>query len=174
MKHILETERLFLREYEAEDFPSLHDIFSDSETMSFYPSPFTEDQTRTWITRNLERYRNDGHGLWAVCLKNNNKVIGDCGLVTQIINGHTEVEIGYHINKEYWSKGYATEAAISCKEYAFHEMKLKKVISIILSTNLQSIRVAEKVGLELEREVFIFNKNHFIYSTTNIDSEYMD
>lgn len=168
MKHILETERLYLREYVEDDFSALHEIFSDSETMSFYPSSFTDEQTRIWITRNQARYRNDGHGLWAVCLKEDNQVIGDCGLVTQNINGLNEVEIGYHINKRYWSQGYATEAAVRCKEYAFNDLRLKKVISIIDSNNHQSIRVAEKVGLELERQEYIFNKNHLIYSTMNV------
>src|SRR5690554_4100352 len=156
MERLLETERLYLREYVEEDFAPLHDIFSDAETMSFYPSSFTVDQTKSWMARNLERYQNDGYGLWAVCLKDNDLVIGDCGLVTQIINGHKEVEIGYHINKRYWSKGYATEAALKCKEYAFNIQKLNKVISIIDPDNQQSIRVAEKTGLKLERQEHIF------------------
>lgn len=69
MKRILETDRLYLREYVEDDFVPLHDIFSDSETMKYYPSPFTDDQTRTWISRNQARYRNDGYGLWAVWQK---------------------------------------------------------------------------------------------------------
>ena len=168
MEHILETERLYLREYVEEDFAPLHDIFSDAETMSYYPSPFTIDQTESWITRNLERYQNDGYGLWAVCLKENGFVIGDCGHSNAIINGHKEEEIGYHINKSYWSKGYATEAALKCKEYAFNILKLNKVISIIDPNNQQSIRVAEKTGLKLERQEHIFNKKHLIYSAENI------
>lgn len=127
MIHILETERLYLREYQENDFSIFHEIFSDSDTMRYYPSPFTKEQTRTWMRRNYERYQPDGYGLWAVCLKESDKLIGDCGLSTQTIKGLTEVEIGYHINKEYWSKGYASEAAVSCKEYAFNSLKLNNI-----------------------------------------------
>lgn len=94
---VLETKRLILRQYEDEDIIPLHCIFSDPETMKFYPSPFSIQQTQDWVKRNQDRYRNDGYGLWAVCLKETNEFIGDCGLVKQKINGNIEVEIGYHI-----------------------------------------------------------------------------
>jgi len=93
---VLETQRLILRQYEDEDITPLHHIFSDPETMRFYPAPFSIEQTQDWIKRNQDRYRNDGYGLWAVCLKETNELIGDCGLVKQKINDSIEVEIGYH------------------------------------------------------------------------------
>lgn len=74
------------------------------------------------------------------------------------------MEIGYHINKKYWSKGFASEAAMACKQYGFHHLGLQKLISIIDPNNLASIRVAEKIGFSKEREAFIFNKNHTIYA----------
>ena len=52
----LETERLLLREYRAEDYCALYEIFSDSETMEHYPKPFDERDVRLWIQRNLDRY----------------------------------------------------------------------------------------------------------------------
>lgn len=97
-------------------------------------------------------------------MKDTNEFIGDCGLVKQKINNSIEVEIGYHINKKYWSKGFASEAAKACKEYGFYKLSLNKVISIIDPKNVPSIRVAEKIGFTKEKEAFIFNKNHYIYS----------
>ncbi|ALC83939.1 MULTISPECIES: GNAT family N-acetyltransferase [Bacillus] len=161
---ILETERLFLRQYKEEDMSSLYSIFSDSETMKYYPSPFSFEQTQNWIKRNQERYQEDGYGLWGICLKENNELIGDCGLVKQKVDGRTEVEIGYHIDKMYWSKGFASEAAKGCKEYGFYQLGLNKLISIINPRNIPSIRVAEKIGFTKEKESFIFNKSHYIYS----------
>ncbi|MGG3642059.1 GNAT family N-acetyltransferase [Bacillus gobiensis] len=161
---ILETERLFLRQYKEEDMSSLHSIFSDSETMKYYPSLFSFEQTQNWIKRNQERYQEDGYGLWGICLKETNELIGDCGLVKQKVDGRTEVEIGYHIDKKYWSKGFASEAAKGCKEYGFCQLGLNKLISIIDPRNIPSIRVAEKIGFTKEKESFIFNKNHYIYS----------
>jgi [ribosomal protein S5]-alanine N-acetyltransferase len=161
---ILETKRLYLRHYKEEDMHYLHSIFSDSETMEYYPAPFTTEQTQNWIKRNQERYQEDGYGLWGICLKETNELIGDCGLVKQKVDGRTEVEIGYHINKKYWSKGFAAEAAKSCKEYGFYQLGLNKLISIIDPRNIPSIRVAEKIGFSKEKDFFIFNKNHDIYS----------
>ncbi len=160
----LETQRLLLRQYKEDDLIPLYRIFSDPETMEFYPAPFSIQETQDWIKRNQDRYRNDGYGLWAVCLKETNEFIGDCGLVQQKVNDRIEVEIGYHINKKYWSKGFATEAAIACKKYGYYHLGLNKLISIIDPRNASSIRVAEKIGFTKEKETFIFNKNHFIYS----------
>ncbi|WP_397538690.1 GNAT family N-acetyltransferase [Rummeliibacillus pycnus] len=163
---ILKTKNLYLREYRNEDLPSLHAIFSDAETMKYYPAPFSIEKTRKWIETNQNRYTQDGYGLWSVCLKDTNEVIGDCGLTKQQVDGKFEVEIGYHINKKYWGKGYATEAATSCKEFGLNQLGLKKLICIIDPQNKQSIRVAEKIGFLFEKEAFVFNKLHNIYSIT--------
>ena len=108
-----------MRQYKDDDFTSLHTIFSDVETMEYYPTPFSMVKTYDWIVRNQSRYKSDGFGLWAVCSKETEELIGDCGLVKQTLDGRIEVEIGYHINKRYWSKGFASEAAaasrIMCK-----------------------------------------------------------
>ncbi|MFJ7732675.1 GNAT family N-acetyltransferase [Lysinibacillus sp. NPDC097231] len=161
---IIETERLILREFNNNDVMILYSIFSDAETMKYYPSPFNLEQTKNWIEKNKQRYREDGYGLWAVCLKESQEIIGDCGLVKQIVDGKTEVEIGYHIHKNHWSKGYATEAAKSCMKYGFDRLGQDKLISIIDPKNGPSIRVAEKNGFIKEKESFIFNKIHDIYS----------
>ncbi len=92
---------MILRQYEDEDIAPLHPVFSAPETMKFFSIWRTQD----WIKRNQDRYRNDGYGLWAVCLKETNEFIGDCGLVKQKINDSIEVEIGYHINKSIGPRG---------------------------------------------------------------------
>ncbi|WP_053368246.1 GNAT family N-acetyltransferase [Bacillus sp. FJAT-27245] len=164
MAIIYETERLYIREFTDEDFPPLHALFSDPETMKHYPAPFSVEQTKNWIARNQLRYKRNCFGLWAVCLKETDEVIGDCGLVKQTVDGKEEVEIGYHINRSYWSKGYASEAALGSREYGFRRLGLERLISIIAPDNIPSIRVAEKIGFTLEKESFIFNKIHHIYS----------
>ncbi|WP_409296692.1 GNAT family N-acetyltransferase [Peribacillus sp. SCS-26] len=161
---ILETERLYLRQYKSEDVYYLHLIFSDAAAMEYYPAPFSLEQTHNWIKKNQYRYEQDGYGLWGVCLKETNELIGDCGLVKQKVDGKTEVEIGYHINKKYWSNNYATEAAESCKEYGFFQLNLDRLVSIIDPRNIPSIRVAEKIGFKKEKESFIFDKKHYIFA----------
>lgn len=79
---IIETERLFLREMTCDDFDALYGVLTDSDIMRHYPYTFDEKRVRGWISKNPERYRIFGFGLWAVCLKSTGEMIGDCGLTT--------------------------------------------------------------------------------------------
>jgi [ribosomal protein S5]-alanine N-acetyltransferase len=84
-------------------------VLSDREAMQFYPQPFDRQMTQAWVERNIQRYARHGFGLWALILKESGKLIGDCGLVVQEVDGVEEVEIGYHIRRDLWGKGLATE-----------------------------------------------------------------
>lgn len=150
---ILETDRLVLRELTVHDLELWHEILSDPESMKHYPEPFTYEKSKQWIEWNLDNYQLYGFGLWAVILKKSNLFIGDCGITMQKINGKLEPEIGYHINKVYTGKGYATEAAQACRNFAFDVLKLQKVYSYMKYTNIPSRRVAEKNGMKLVAEL---------------------
>ena len=117
---MIETDRLRLRNYTMEDFDALYEILSDPETMQHYPAPYNEEWTKKWITWNLDNYEKYGFGLWAIELKETGEFIGDCGITIQNIDGEQLPEIGYHINKKYWRKGYAKEAARACRDWAHH------------------------------------------------------
>lgn len=163
----LETPRLVLRELTLNDFSDLHKIFSDPESMKHYPEPFPYEKTRRWIDWNLENYATYGFGLWAVILKEENQFIGDCGITMQHINGKMEPEIGYHIDKAYTGKGYATEAAQACRNYAFDVLKFEKLYSYMKYTNVASQRVAEKNGMRLIMELADEkNKTTKVYAIT--------
>ena len=116
---MIETERLLLREYTFEDFNSLYEILSDQETMEHYPKPFDEKEVRGWIQWNIENYAKYGFGLWAVVLKETGRMIGDCGITIQDIDGDLLPEIGYHIHKKYWRKGFGSEAARAVRDWVF-------------------------------------------------------
>lgn len=146
---ILETDRLLLRELTADDFAPLYEIFSDPQQMCDYPAPFDAAKTRDWIARNITRYRTDGFGLWGVVLKEENRLIGDCGITLQPICGRQLPEIGYHIHKRYGRQGYATEAARECIHYAFESLGFAAVYSYMKHTNTPSRRVAERNGMRL-------------------------
>jgi len=149
---ILETERLILRKLTLKDAEEWHKILSDPESMAHYPSTYTFNQTKAWIEKNTLRYNNEGFGLWAAILKENNMFVGDCGISLQVIDGVKVPEIGYHINKKYTGKGLATEAAIACRNYGFNELGLKEIYSYMKYTNIGSYRVAEKNGMSLIKE----------------------
>ena len=97
----LETERLVLRELTNDDLAAWYAILSDAETMKHYPAPFDEEKVRQWLEWNLENYQNYGFGLWAVILKEENRLIGDCGMAMQCVHGKMLPEIGYHIHRGY-------------------------------------------------------------------------
>ena len=101
MKIILDTERLILREMSHDDFAAHKAVWGDNELMKHYPYTFDDERVSAWIERNIERYKNDGFGLWAVVLKESGEVIGDCGLTMQNIDGTMLPEVGYHIHRDY-------------------------------------------------------------------------
>lgn len=149
----IKTKRLILRELTMDDLEDLHKIFSDAESMKHYPRPFSLEKTQKWINWNIDNYKTYGFGLWGVVLKAENCLIGDCGITMQNINGKIEPEIGYHINKAYANNGYATEAAMACRDYAFKILKITKLYSYMKYTNIASARVAEKNGMKLILEL---------------------
>ena len=113
-KLILQTERLLLREMEDEDFSALCRMLRDPEVMYAYEHAFDDAEVDEWLDRQINRYRQDGFGLWAVILKKTGEMIGQCGLTLQDIEDRQVLEIGYLFERAYWHQGYATEAAAAC------------------------------------------------------------
>ncbi|HBL83317.1 MAG: GNAT family N-acetyltransferase [Clostridiales bacterium GWF2_38_85] len=144
---IIETERLYLRELRIDDKKELMKVLSDPESMQFYPHPFTEEEVEKWIQWNIENYKKYKHGLWAVILKESDIFVGDCGITMQNISDKTVPEIGFHIIKKYCNMGFASEAALACKEYALKVLQYPEVFSYATLNNISSQKVAEKIGM---------------------------
>ncbi|TBN01333.1 N-acetyltransferase [Hyunsoonleella flava] len=167
---IFETQRLILRELKIEDISSLFQILNDKDTMSYYPSTYDISGVTKWIEKNMNSYRENGFGLWAVLLKKNNQFIGQCGISLQNINGKIVPEIGYHINKNFWNNGYATESAKACLEFGFKNLRLDEIFIHTYIKNIASQRIAEKIGMtklyEYEKLLIAHNVkwNHVVYS----------
>ncbi|MFD2626794.1 GNAT family N-acetyltransferase [Salibacterium salarium] len=153
---IIETDRLYLREFVMHDKHELSKVLSDPESMQYYPHPFNEEEVKNWIKWNIENYKRDKHGLWAVILKEGDTFIGDCGITMQNIDDEKLPEIGFHVIKEYWNKGYATEAALACREYALNVLGYSKIFSYTTLRNIPSQKVAEKIGMKTYK---FFEKN---------------
>lgn len=169
-ERILETERLYLRKINDNDFDALCKIMQDEEVMYAYEGAFTDGEVRTWLERQKTRYVQDGFGLWAACLKENGEMIGQCGITIQNINGVQGPEIGYLFRRSYWHRGYATEAAIGCREYAFEVLKLSEICSIIRDTNLASQNVAKRNGMRIKEQFVKHYRGvdmwHYVYNIT--------
>jgi RimJ/RimL family protein N-acetyltransferase len=151
---VLETQRLVLRRMEERDLPALRKILQDADVMYAYEHAFSEEETVSWLNRQLERYQQHGFGLWAVVLKENGEMIGQCGLTMQNVPQGEVFEIGYLFQKAYWHRGYAAEAAVGCKRYAFDMLRADEVFSIIRDSNIASQNVAKRNGMK-ERARFV-------------------
>ena len=160
---ILETPRLQLREFVPDDVNALARVLSDPQTMRYYPTPYDRTGVADWISRNRWRYQEEGHGLWGMVLKSSGELIGDCGLIRQMVDGVDETEIGYHVRRDYWGQGLATEAARACRDYGFASLNVERLISLIRPENLPSRRVAEKNDMKIIKEVTWRGLRHCVY-----------
>lgn len=162
--NIIETERLILKEYSKTDVFELNKILSNPITMSFWPTPFTLQQTENWVNKNIERYNKDGFGRWAVLLKDSGKLIGDCGIMISDIDGKQENDLGYIIHHTYWHNGFGFESANACKDYAFSNLQIKRLCANMAFNHETSRKVAEKIGMEKEKEFYnARNRNILTY-----------
>lgn len=172
VKKILETKRLVLREMEQSDFSALCTILQDKDVMYAYEHAFSNEEVQNWLDNQINRYNKDGFGLWLVILKDTDEVIGQCGLTMQNIGDRDVVEVGYLFAKKFWHNGYATEAAVACKKYAFDELGVEEVFSIIRDTNIASQNVAKRNGMtqksSIVKHYYGIDMPHYLYSVTKI------
>lgn len=165
---ICETKRLIIRKFTTRDLNNLHAILSDAQVMLYsLHGPYSLEQTDTFLKGTLNAYHSRGYAQYAVILKENKELIGFCGFFNQEIDGVIEMELGYRFSQKHWGKGYASEAAIACRDYAFSTLGAKKLISIIEPNNIASIKVAEKAGLSVERTTSYHQIPVLIYSIFN-------
>ena len=161
----IETERLLLRPMEITDVDAMLRIFTDPLVIaSFGIAPFERHQMEQWVERNLSHQNEFGYGLFAVILKYSSLLIGDCGLERMDIDGEVVTELGYDFLSDYWHKGLATEAASAVRDYAFTELKLPRLVSLVRIGNDASKRVAERVGMTLVSELTRYGNSYWEYA----------
>lgn len=160
---VLETERLILEELTDKHFEDLFSLLSNKVVHRHFTKTLNRKESEEFLLRVQERYGKDGFSFWAVVRKEDRAFLGICGLLKQHIDAKDEIEVGYRILDTFWGNGYGTEAARGCMEYARDVLKAESVISLIRSVNHQSIRVAEKNGLVLEKETLFHDLPHRVY-----------
>lgn len=155
MAVILETPRLQLRHLNINDLEELYALYRDPEIRRYFPEGvLSYEDTR----EELEWFLN-GHpeypelGLWATVQKGSGTFIGRCGLLPWEIDGKLEIEIAYLLDKHFWHQGLATEAANGILSYAFERLNLTRLICLMDPENIASQKVAERIGMKLERRV---------------------
>lgn len=161
---MLETERLSLRPMRAEDADALLAIFADPVAMAAFGGVlFERPQMDRWVRRNLDHQARYGYGLFSVVHKASGLLIGDCGIEQIELDGQRTAELGYDIRSDHWNQGYATEAARAVRDYAFQQLDLPHLASLIRRGNLASRRVAEKLGMRLSAEITRSGRPYWLY-----------
>ncbi len=150
MKIILETERLYLRQFTEADAHLIRNLNSQPGVLQYIPEPIpaTDDEAKEVIINIiLPQYKNN-LGRWATHLKENNEFIGWCGL--KLVKG--EIDLGYRLLPSVWGKGYATEAAQATLQYGHQDLHLEKIIAHAHIDNIASQKVLEKIGMQFVGE----------------------
>lgn len=163
------TRRLRFRPYLDSDESLVRDLFADAEARRFYSSMSTSDSHRNWILWNQESYRDRGFGLWVIETIDDGEVVGDCGLTVQSLNGSEALEVGYHVLAGRRGQGYATEAAVACREHAFRQLEASWVCSIVDPRNTASIAVAERIHASRSSFMRSDGAEMLLFSTTDQD-----
>jgi RimJ/RimL family protein N-acetyltransferase len=152
--HGEKTERLRFRHIEESDFDDWLPFFEDSRCFQHW-KPLTlspEEECRQWYGWQRDRYENDHGGMNAMVEKSSGRLVGHSGILMQRLDDKEELEVAYSLLPEFWGRGYATEAAILCRNIAFQKQWGDHLISIISVTNTPSLRVAEKNGMKVRNE----------------------
>ncbi len=126
-------------------------LLGDRDALAGWVEAVDRDGTRRWIERNMTRYQADGFGRCAIVLRATGQLVGDCGLIRTTVEGVDEVELGWIVRKADWGRGIATEAGEAWRGHAFSELGLRRIVSMISEQNVASRRVAEKLGMTVER-----------------------
>lgn len=164
--YLIETDRLLLRPFQLSDVNDFAAICADADVMRYITGPQNKSKTAQNIKHWIANFERDSFGLLALLHREDQKLIGFCGLIPQQVDGEACIELGYRLAKDYWGKGLATEAAIAVRNDALDTHGIEHLISIIHQENDASKNVARKVGMKLLKKttfkntpVDIFNIN---------------
>ena len=163
VKEELETERLALRLFRESDTDAYAEMVGDPEVMRFLggrPVPRAE----AWrnMAMMLGHWRLRGYGMWAVEEKASGEMVGRVGCWKP--EGWPGLEVGWTLRRRFWGRSFATEAARASVNYAFDVLNQARVISLIAPENVNSIRVAERLGEKPEGEWEVFGTKVIIYA----------
>lgn len=153
-KYLFTSERLGFRNWELTDTEEMFRINSDKEVMAFFPDVSTKEQTIAFIERMKSQLANKGFCYFAVDKLIDNQFIGFIGLSEQTYSAAFTpcVDIGWRIKSSEWNRGFATEGAKRCLDFAFNDLKMDKIYSIAPKINIKSEHIMTKIGMTKEYE----------------------
>ncbi len=148
-KYLFKSERLGFRNWKLSDIPKMAAISGDEEVMRYFPNTQDEAHTSKFVHKMRAMYAEKGYCYFAVDELSSGELIGFIGLCDQEYEAAFTpcVDLGYRLARKFWGKGYATEGAAKCLEYAFEMAGLKEVVAVCVTTNTPSENVMKKIGM---------------------------
>jgi len=160
----INTERLILRTFREDDIVPMQQILNGEDVLRYFPKtdPLSRERVERMISNILKHWEEHGFGLWAVENRFNGVLLGRCGL--QIIPDTGEREVDFIFGREYWGRGFATEAGLSSLKYGFEIAQIDEIVGIVHVDNIASQRVLEKIGMQCTRRAHYFGLDCFRYA----------
>lgn len=148
--YLFTSERLGFREWQPSDIPLMAAINADPDVMAFFPTPQSYQQTIAFVERMQQLFAHKGFCYFAVDTLDDGAFIGFIGLSEQTFESEFTpcTDIGWRLSKETWGKGYATEGAIKCLDYAFNQLAQKKIYAMAPRINQRSEHIMIKIGMK--------------------------
>ena len=163
---ILETPRLILRPFAADDLDRMAELMANKDFMRFSMGSMTQEQTKSFLDKVIGWDRDGMPSQFAMIVRSSGLLVGYCGFFHHEVDGKMEIEIGYRLDSTFWNRGLATEAARTVRDHGFRNLRLEYVISLIHPENHPSRRVAEKNGMILERGTTFRGFATFVFAIT--------
>ncbi len=158
----LETQRLLLRQWQEKDFEPYAAYYADEETAKYVGGTCNREQAWRRMASLIGHWTLRGYGYWAVEEKQTGKFVGCVGL--WFSEGWPELELGYWLMREMQGKGYATEAALKARHYAFEVLSVDTLVSYIHPENEPSKRLVERLGARCEAIIELLDYGrHCVY-----------
>jgi len=162
---VLETERLYLREFSIDDAQNLFELNTDPEVLEFTgDSPFSNIKESEQFIHAYNAYQVTGYGRWAVIRKSDKQFLGWCGLKYHPLQKYTD--LGFRFFKTFWNQGFATESSRGVIEYAFTDLGLDNLVARVESENKSSVAVLNKLGFTLESHIEFNNAKGCLFRIT--------
>jgi ribosomal-protein-alanine N-acetyltransferase len=148
---LLETKRLRMSPWQAEDWREFHEIATDPQVMRYIHdgTPWQETRSREFVERQMALFAARQFCLWKLAPRQDGPLIGFCGL--QPLPETSEIEIGWWLARDQWGRGLATEAAREALRDGFERVGLERIVAIAQPANGASVHIMQKLGMQFER-----------------------
>lgn len=161
---IVETEHLLFRPLTLSDLDDLVALYADAAVMRFLGGPRSKEEVQDILNRYIREYEMYGHSFFATIQKSDQRFIGQCGLLNQEVEEQPEVELAYVLAPQYWQRGLALEGTQALKDYGLQQLGFSRIVSLIPPENVASIHIAEKIGMQYERDVDQWGQHFRLYA----------